>query len=214
SSDLAIKVDNYLDDYRLVLNELNQKKFFDDDISPRRFVKIKRIYEKIFSMIDEPVRIIFFGPNSLSLYNKYSVIDLLVDEMRILRELVYKITEKVELILTTAEKEKEIEEKTEEKKSIELQEFIQERVESIEGGVTQVETVQEEARQGESTGVIHSKDVEREIVQKEETIPLLDFKETLDFKGVDVIGYSSDFANFPDTIAEPVDQNQKVINIL
>ncbi|MCS7165619.1 MAG: hypothetical protein RMJ51_05040 [Candidatus Calescibacterium sp.] len=174
STDFAIKVDSFLDDYKLVLNELSQKKFLDDDVSPKRFAKIKRIYEKIFSMIDETVRIIFFESNGLGLYNKYSLIDSIIEEMRILRELIYKVIEKVELITTITEKEKELEEKYEEKETSKIGEFsIQQEIHQIQNTLEQQNVIVKEQdfyqQNINQEGTVQSETVQQD-VHKEEIV--------------------------------------------
>ncbi|MCX7759309.1 MAG: hypothetical protein N2169_06870, partial [bacterium] len=145
SEDFAVKVDSFLDDYRLVLQELSQKKFFEE--APKKLAKIKRIYEKIFSMLDENLRVIFFEQNNLNLYNRYVAIDVIIDELRILRELVYKINEKLEASVSSVilEKERQIEEATREV-HIANENTVQERIaeeNTVQERIAEENTVQE-----------------------------------------------------------------------
>ncbi|MEN3014502.1 MAG: hypothetical protein ABDH21_00340 [bacterium] len=93
SPDLYIKVENYIDNYKAVLQEIDSKKYLEE--APKKLSKIKRIYEKIFSMIDQPVKIIFFNSENISLYNRYSLIDIITDDLRILKELLSKVHERM-----------------------------------------------------------------------------------------------------------------------
>ncbi|MCS7244126.1 MAG: hypothetical protein RMJ36_05285 [Candidatus Calescibacterium sp.] len=154
SDDFAVKVDSFLDDYRMVLQELSQKKFFEE--APKKLAKIKRIYEKIFSMLDESLKVIFFEHNNLNLYNRYVLIDVIIDELRILRELVYKINEKLEAPIYSAvmEQEKRIEKVADESS---LQDVI------VEENSVQTSVIEEDIKQ---KVVVEESTVEEVIIEK------------------------------------------------
>jgi len=108
-NEIFIKIDKYIDNYKAIIEEINEKNYLED--APRRLTTIKRVYEKRLSFIDPILRNILFKEYILSPYSKLIINDIIYENLNIIRELCFKINEKIEeLTSLSQEKEKVIEE--------------------------------------------------------------------------------------------------------